>query len=203
MEALRWLPVACAIVGPVVVILCLTGRYRASNVGEWIGLLISAVFVSFGLYGFVQLVIWRFSPATGGPVPINLFESLRLSMLPLYILLAQATVHLLRMTHRHRAWVRLTAGLLAAVYLGSSYNTLAIRHMVGDAVARLSKRDMFGKRHQRYAAEDELREVASWVGRNTSPDSLFISSRTEIRLYAQAVAPGVPVRFTVHTAHLP
>ncbi len=184
-EALRWLPVACALVGPVVIILCLTGRYRANNLGEWLGMLISAVFVSFGLHGLVQIAVRWFSPVSGWPVLIELFEALRLAMLPLYVLLAQATVHLLRMTHRHRAWVRVTAGLLAAVYIGSSYNTLPIRHMVGDAVAGISERDLFSRRSLRYAKEAELREVASWVGRNTATDALFISSRAEIRLYGR------------------
>ncbi|MDY7010610.1 MAG: hypothetical protein SVV80_07645 [Planctomycetota bacterium] len=184
-EALRWLPVACTLVAPVVIILCLAGRYRASNLGEWLGVLISAVFVSFCLHGLVQIVLRWFSPASGLPVLIELFEALRLAMLPLYVLLAQATVHLLRMTHRHRSWVRVTAGLLAAVYIGSSYNTRPIRHMVGDAVAGVAERNLFSRRRLRDAEQTELREVASWASRHTAEDALFISSRAEIRLYGR------------------
>ncbi len=184
-EALRWLPVACALVAPVVIILCLAGRYRASNLGEWLGMLISAVFVSFGLHGLAQIAVRWFSPVSGGAVMIELFEALRLAMLPLYVLLAQATVHLLRMTHRHQAWVRVTAGLLTAVYLGSSYNTRPIRHMVVDLAVQVAERDRFSRHRLRYAAEAELREVASWAGRHTAENALFISSRAEIRLYGR------------------
>ena len=191
-EALRWLPVACALVAPVIIILCLAGRYRASNLGEWLGMLIAAVFVAFGLHGLVQAAVRWFSPASGGPVLIGLFESLRLAMLPLYVLLAQATVHLLRMTHKHRAWVRVTAGLLAAVYLGSSYNTRPIRHMVTDAVAGVAKRDTFSRHRLRREADAELREVASWASRHTAEDALFISSRAEVRLYGRRSLPACP-----------
>ncbi len=184
-EALRWLPVACALVAPVIIILCLAGRYRASNLGEWLGMLIAAVFVAFGLHGLIQATVWWFSPASGGPVLIGLFEALRIAMLPLYVLLAQATVHLLRMTHRHRAWVRVTAGLLTAVYLGSSYNTLPIRHMVTDMVARTSKRQTFSRQRLRSESESELRRIASWASMSTARDALFITNKAEMRLYSQ------------------
>ena len=184
-EALRWLPVACALVAPVVIILCLAGRYRASNLSEWLGMLIAAVFVAFGLHGLVQLAFRWFSPVSGWPVMIELFEALRLAMLPLYVLLAQATVHLLRMTHRHRAWVRVTAGLLTAVYLGSSYNTRPVRHMVTDLVASVAERDLFSRHRLHRVREAELRRVASWASRHTADNALFITSKAEIRLYAR------------------
>ncbi|MCK4625212.1 MAG: hypothetical protein KAV00_07875, partial [Phycisphaerae bacterium] len=184
-EALRWLPVACALVAPVIIILCLAGRYRASNLSEWLGMLIAAVFVAFGLHGLIQATVWWFSPASGGPVLIGLFESLRIAMLPLYVLLAQATVHLLRMTHRHQAWVRVTAGLLTAVYLGSSYNTRPIRHMVTDMVAQTSKRKTFSRHRLRSEAQSELRRIASWASLSTARDALFITNKAEIRLYGR------------------
>jgi len=184
-EALRWLPVACALVAPVIIILCLAGRYRASNLGEWLGMLIAAVFVAFGLHGLIQAAVRWLSPSSGGPVLIGLFEALRIAMLPLYVLLAQATVHLLRMTHRHQAWVRVTAGLLTAVYLGSSYNTRPIRHMVTDVVARTSKRKTFSRHRLRSEAQSELRRIASWASLSTAGDALFITDKAEMRLYGR------------------
>ena len=96
-QALRWLPVAAGLAVPAAIILSRGGRYRATHLPEWLWLLGASLLVALGLHGLMQLIGWRLGTA---PPFIEFFDALRLAMLPLYALFAQAMIQLLRLTQR-------------------------------------------------------------------------------------------------------
>lgn len=181
-QGLRWLPVAAALAAPAAIVLARAGRYRVRDLRAWLWMLAGAVAVAFGLQGLSQAVGWRLGIL---PPVIEFFDALRLAMLPLYALFAQAMVHLLRLARRNRNWVRVALGALAAVYLGSSFNTRPVRHIVRDAVAAVAEEEH--ARDEGPDAQAELRAIARWAGRNrhTPPEAVFICGKPEIRLYAR------------------
>ena len=181
-EAMRWLPVAAGLAIPAAIILNRAGRYRVEHLGAWIWLLVGSLVTAFGVHGLMQLLgRWL------GIVPpfLGFLDSLRLAMLPLYALFTQAMVQLVRLSRTHRAWVRAALGVFAVVYLGSSYNTLPLRHMVADTAAAVS-----GKPESpRGQGKSEIRAIAVWARQeaNTPSDCLFIAAagQAEIRAYAR------------------
>ncbi len=183
-EALRWLPIACGLAVPTAIILSRADRYHVENLSGWIAVLASALLVAFGLHGLMQLVGWWLGTA---PPTLELFNSLRLAMLPLYALFAQAMIQILRVVARkNRVWVRAALAMFAVVYLGSSFNTLPLRHMVTDGIAALAGE---GRQTQRRPDRKEMRSLARWASRetNTPPDAMFVapSFAGEIRMTAQ------------------
>lgn len=183
-QALRWLPIAAGLAIPAAIILSRGGRYRATHLPEWLWLLGASLLVALGLHGLMQLIGWRLGTA---PPFIGFFDALRLAMLPLYALFAQAMIQLLRLTRTHRVWARAALGLLAALYLGTSYNTHPLRHMLSDCITAVAGEEAPSEGE---LADRELRAIASWSGddRNTPPDAMFLTPRgqtAEIRLYAR------------------
>ena len=183
-QALRWLPVAGGLAVPAAIILSRGSRYRAVNLPAWLWLLAASLLVAFGLHGLMQLLGWWL-----GTVPpfIEFFGALRLAMLPLYALFAQAMIQLLRLARTHRAWVRAALGLLAALYLGSSHNTHPLRRMLADGIAAVAGEQAPPERD---LAAREVSAIARWArdDRNTPPEAMFLTprgQRAEIRLYAR------------------
>ena len=198
-QALRWLPVAVVLAAPAGIILSRAGRYRVRNLATWLWLLAGALLVAFGLQGICQVVGWRLRTL---PPVIEFFDALRLAMLPLYVLFAQALVHLFRLARRSRAWLRAGVAVLAAVYLGSSYNTRPIRHLVRDAVAAVARQEQLPD--ERAGERAELRTIARWAGPagHTHEDALFVCAEAELRLYARRSVLACPadLRYLYHLA---
>jgi len=90
LETVRWLPVPVLLGAPAAILLSRAGRFRVRNLGGWLWLLAGAWIVAFGLHGLGQLLAWILGTL---PPLIELFDALRLAMLPLYVLFAQAAVH--------------------------------------------------------------------------------------------------------------
>lgn len=198
-HVLRWLPVAVVLAAPAAIILSRAGRYRVSDLPGWLWLLAAALLVALGLHGLSQLVGRLLG--TRPPV-IGFFDALRLAMLPLYVLFAQATVHLMRLTRRHRSWVRAGLGLLAAVYLGSSHNTRPLRHMVQDFIVDVAQEHSPATARPRDSADRELRLLARWADHHTPSDALFVADRPEIRPYGRRslLCCQADVRYLYHFA---
>ncbi len=181
-QLLRWLPVAVLLAVPPVLILSRTGRYRVHDLGAWLWLLLGALAVAFGFHGLVQVLAWRLGAL---PPVIEFFEALRLAMLPLYVLFAQAAVHLIRVARVNRPWVRGGLAVLAAVYIGASFNTRTLRHMVSSAVATLGEAERPGSAG--LTKGEELRAIARWAGdpAHTDRGALFVCPYAEMRLHGR------------------
>jgi len=177
-ELLRWLPVAFLLAAPAVIILTRAGRYRVRDFGPWMWWLAGVAFVALGLHGLMQLIGWLLNAP---PPAIEFFQSLHLAMLPLYVLFAQAMVHLMRLAGGLRPWARAGLALLAVVYLGSGYNARPIRHAVRDWAAALGEREP--PEAARDARRAELHAIARWAAdqANTPADALFVCPHSLIR----------------------
>jgi hypothetical protein len=177
-ELLRWLPLAVLLAVPAGLIISRAGRYRVRDLDVWLWLLAAAGLVALGLSGLAQLQ----ARVTGRPpIVIEWFEALRLPMLPLYMLLAQAMIHLIRIARQHRLWIRLALSLLVVAFLAGSYNTQPLRRMLEKAVAEVAEKPYLSPTlHQ-----DEMRAVALWAGRHSAQDSLWVCEDPAIRLYGR------------------
>jgi len=180
-EILRWLPVAVMLAIPSVIILARQGRYRADNLDAWVWLLVAVLVISIGGHLLLNLAGERFPSLPA----VNLFEAIRFAMLPLYVLLAQAIVQLVRMSQAHRGWITTTVTILSIAFIGSSYNTLEVRHMIRDAITYISDKPYLPHYLTQRQREEELQRIASWARRNTPSDSLFITDRATFRLFAK------------------
>ncbi len=222
-QFLWWLPMAAVLAVPAAVILFRGGRYRMREQAVWLWMLAAAVGVALGAQGVSQLVgLLRDRP----PPIIEFFAALRLAALPLYVFFAQAAVHLFRQTRRHRTWVRAGLFLFAVVYLGCSFNTRTVRHMVQEAILALGWDGPDGPeqpsppapeppqpprpwreilRHDlRSGRARELESLAQWARdeRHTPRNALFITDREEIRLHARRsiLCAADDVRYLFHLA---
>ena len=218
-EFLRWLPMAAVLAIPAAIILFRAGRYRIRQQAVWFWLLGGALAVALGAQGLSQLV----GRLRGTPPPvIEFFGALRLAMLPLYVFFAQAAVHLYRQTRQHPLLIRAGLVVFAVVYLGSSFNTRALRHMVRDRVAALAEADGDGEPARPGTNGDrpsdgppagvpdegdrheELAALAAWLGRdgNTPRDALVITEEEGVRAYGRRSVLCCPgdVRYLYHLA---
>lgn len=185
-EAIRWLAIVAPLALPAGIILSRGGRYRLPDMGGWIWLLAAAIIVAYGLLGLGQLLY-----ALIGRIPrrLELFDALRLAMLPLYVLFAQAMVHVLRMTRSHRGWMKAGFGLFLTVFLASSYNTQQLRHLIEDGIAALSD----PRRPPRTRDDDlELQAIGRWAKTATHVDALFVTPNEEMRLFGQRSLTASP-----------
>jgi len=195
-QTVRWLPVACVLAAPAAVLLGRWGHRRVQYLPEWSWMLGAALFVALGLHGLVQIVAWMLKV----PPPVTeLFGALRLVMLPLYVLFAQASIHLLRLARTHRGWVRAALGVFTAVWLGSAYNTRPVRHMAQDLVTLAAG----GEPRVRGAGADEIRAIARWAGGNNTPrEAMFVTPDVRVRMYARRSVMCSPAdgRYLYHMA---
>jgi len=180
-EFLRWLPVAAMLAIPAGIVISRGGRYRVRNLPDWVALAAAAMLVAAGVHGAMQWLGHRLGTA---PPVLEFFDALRLVMLPLYVLFAQAAVHLLRLTQTHRGWAQAAVVVFAAAMFGSSFNVLPLRHMIRDRLRRLG-----GKAAPCRDDPDkaELRVLARWAAReeNTRRDAVFVTPHAEVRLRAR------------------
>ncbi len=181
LSVLRWLPVAALLAVPASFALSRAGRYRLRYLGAWLWMFAAAMAVALGLQGLSQLIGWQRGTL---PPTLSFFGALGLAMLPLYVVFAQAAVHLIRLVRPSRQWVQAGLGVFVAVYLASSYNTLPLRHMLRDAAAWVGREARASERPQEQA---ELLAIARWAGRedHTPRDALCLGAGSDFRLHAR------------------
>ena len=197
-HALRWLPLAALLAAPPVV-LALAGRYKFRELGVWLWFLAGAAVVAFGVHGLSQLT----GELLGIQPPVlGFFQALRLAMLALYVLLAQSLVHLVRMTRTNRHWAHAAVGAMAVVYLGTSFNTLTLRHMVRDAIIAVAQGAPDTRQQDRRGRGDELHAIAAWAEKTTPIDALFVTEHAQIRMRGRRSITGCPadVAYLYHLA---
>lgn len=179
-QALKLLPMVAVLGIPAGIILARAGRYRVRQSAVWLWLLGAVALVAFGLHGLMQLTGRLLGTA---PPTLSLFAALRLAMLPLYILLAQAAVHLIRIARTHRGLVRAVLAAYVLAFLASSYNLLPFRHMAQSALANLAGKE---PRRTDRGAEAEFRAICRWIQtpQNTPVDTLVVTDQAEVRARA-------------------
>jgi len=197
-EFLRWLPVAAMLAIPAGILISRGGRYRVRNLPDWVALAAAALLVAGGAHGAMQWLGHRLGTA---PPVLEFFDALRLAMLPLYVLFAQAAVHLLRLTRTHRGWAQAVVVVFATAVVGSSFNVLPLRHMIRDRLRRLGGKPA---ERQEHLDKAELRVLARWAAReeNTRRDAVFVTPHAEVRLRARRSVLWCPadVRYVYYFA---
>ena len=197
-HALRWLPMTALLAAPAAV-LSLAGRYRFRELGFWLWFLAGALVVAFGAQGLSQL-----AGALLGirPPVVEFFEALRLARLALYVLLAEALVHLVRMTQTRRGWAHAAVTAVAVIYVGASLNVEPLRHMLRDAITRVARTAPGLAERERREQQAELREIATWAAGATPDEALFVTDRAEVRMRGRRAISccGADVRYFYHLA---
>ena len=190
-EGLRWLPVPATLGLLAGVMLYRSGRYRSRDLGAHLVLLGATAAVALVLAALVQLVA-----LAAGVIPpmVELARALPLAMLPLYVLLGQAMINLLRLARSHRWLARFAITLFAAAWLGSSWNASPLRHAVQAAV-RAASGDAAEP-----DGEAELRAVCRWAAAHAPTDALFLTPHAELRSFGRRSLAYCPadLRYLYH-----
>ncbi|HUS48469.1 MAG TPA: hypothetical protein VNA25_00800 [Phycisphaerae bacterium] len=181
-----WLGLAAALLVIAAVILSRGARFRIRDFRLWVWCILGSLLVTFLFQGASQLL----GMALGRPpLVVGFARASSLVMLPLYVLLAQAVTTLFRIARSHRALTRWALAALTAVWMVPSDNLRVARYAVADTVTMFmreeSKPRYVRKHHAHHHEWSEMHNIAVWAGRNTPPAAVFITDRTEFRMYAR------------------
>jgi len=195
-HALLWLPRAALLAAPPVV-LSLAGRYRFRELGFWLWFLAAALVVAFAGQGLSQLAGWLLGVR---PPVLEFFQALRLAMLALYVLLAQALVQLIRMTQTRRGWAHAAVAAVVVIYVGGSLNAATLRHMVRDAIIHVARTVPHSPDRERREAQAELAAIADWAAGTTPDQALLVTDQAPVRMRARRsiTCSAADVRYLYH-----
>lgn len=183
---LTWLGSAAVLLVIAAVILSRGARFHIRNFRLWVWCIIGALVVTFAFQGASQLLGMALNRM---PPVIGFSRASSLVMLPLYVLLAQAMITLFRIARDHRALTRWAFAALTVVWMVPSDNLRAARYAVTDTVTMFMKEankpNYVRKHHVRHNEWVEMHNIAVWARHNTPRDAVFITDRTEFRMYAR------------------
>jgi hypothetical protein len=170
---------------PAIAVLTRLQRFRVPEQRVWTGLLVGGVGVGLVFHGASQLA----GMLSGSPPPVVGFsQALALVMLPLYVLLAQGAVHLLRMGVSRWA-IYLALAAMLAVWLVPADNLAVPRHWAEDAVAAAmseeSRPENVHNRALRRARDRELRAIGLWLQGHTPAGAAVVCEDARMRLWAR------------------
>jgi hypothetical protein len=169
---------------PAITVMTRLQRFRVSDQRVWVALLAGGLAVGLALHGASQLV--GMLRGTAPPV-LGFVQALALTLLPLYVLLAQAVVHVLRMGTSRWA-LRLTLAAMMAAWLVPADNLAVPRHWVEDtaaaAVSPENRPDNVTRRAIRQAREQELRAIGLWIQGHAPADAVVVCEDARMRLWA-------------------
>lgn len=165
---------------PALIVMIRAERFRVRNLRFWVWMILACLGVGLILHGASQIA----GLLTGSPPPvIDFVHALRFVMLPLYVLFAQAVVHLLRLPlPRLKLWVRLGLAILMFSWVTPSYNLRGPRYAIEDAVEYMLPEALLTEkvedRERRRAALDELEAIGDYLREDTPPDTVVAADVT-------------------------
>ena len=170
---------------PAVAVMLRPERFRVRDLRMWGWLLGAGLGVGLILHGASQLVgVFNGSP----PPVIDFVHAIRFTLLPLYVLLAQGIVHLLRLGVSQHA-IRLALAALMAVWLVPADNLAVPRHWVEEAVtatmAEENRPENVQKRLIRRDRHRELRAIGHWLETHTPVDTVVVCQEAPLRLWSR------------------
>jgi len=170
---------------PALAVLLRAERYRVRELGVWVGMLAGALGVGVVLNAAATLA----GATAGGPSPFAAFtQALRLTLLPLYVLLAQGAVHLLR-SGASRGVLRAALTALLVVWFAPADNLTVARDAVEEYLSRSRSPDQWSlalqTRMDRQAGSEELRALCDWLAARTPIDTVVAGVDGRIRLWAR------------------
>ena len=171
---------------PSILVLVRVERYRVRHQSVWVAWLIASLVVGFGLQGLSQVV---FKWIDRAPV-ITFFSAVRLAMLPLFVLLAQALTNLFRLAPaRPRAWLQWLGVLVMICYVAPSENLRVGRYAAWDAATSFlpdDRKPTSVLRHRRHSAKHaELMAIAGWARIVSPVDAVFLTDNITFRMASQ------------------
>ena len=170
---------------PAVAVMIRPERFRVRNLRLWGWILGGSLGTGLVLHGISQLT--GVLNASAPPV-IDFVHALRFALLPLYVLMAQAVVHLLRLGVPRRM-VRLALGAMLAVWLVPSDNFAVPRHWAEEAVkvttSEESRPANVHRRLLRRARDRELRAIGQWLRSHTSTSTVVACDEAKLRLWSR------------------
>lgn len=168
---------------PSILVLVRVERFRVRHQSVWVWLMILAIVVGFGFHGLSQAV----GKVLDRPPPIlEFFSALKLVMVPLFVLAAQALTNVFRLAPRQRALLQ-SVGLVAIVaWLAPSENLRVARYSIwetGTSFLEEARKPTSVLRHRRRAARHKEREaVAAWARTRSKGDAVFLTDDIVFRM---------------------
>ncbi|MHC4986126.1 MAG: hypothetical protein ACYTFO_08230, partial [Planctomycetota bacterium] len=152
MALLNWRLVALLLIlgTPSVLVLVGVERYRVRHQTVWLWWFTASLVLGFGLQGVSQAV---FKWADRTPI-VTFFDMVKLAMVPMFVLLAQALTNLFRLAAKHRAGLQWLAAAVLVVYLGPSDNLRVARYAAWETATDFlpaERRPASVQRHRRHA----------------------------------------------------
>ncbi len=169
---------------PAVAVMVRSERYRVRDLDVWVWMLLGVFIVGGGLHGLIAA-----SGASGdlSAAALGFPQALRLSLLPLFVLAAQAVNHLTRSWGVGRVVRTALAGLMI-VWLLPADNLAVVRHGVQDyfvSAQPLSDRPLAAQhRDQRRCRDRELRAICRWVRHHTDDSTVIACEDPHARLWS-------------------
>ncbi len=170
---------------PSLLVLVRVERYRLRHQGVWLWLMASALVVGFGAHGLSQVLAkWMDVP----PI-LNFLDALKLALIPLFVLLAQAVTNLFRLAPRQRPLLQWVCAIVIVAWIGPADNLRVARYALWDTATRHAEeanKPRSVQRHRyRAARHAELAAIGDWVRKNTPPEALVITEDAEFRLMSR------------------
>jgi hypothetical protein len=117
---------------------------------------------------------------------LGFFSGLKLVMLPLFVLLAQALTNLSRLVRRHKEVLQWIGVVAMVAWLGPSENLRVARYAAWDAATSFlpeARKPQSVLRHQRRASRhDELMAVAQWMRDHSDTEAVVLTNNIIFRM---------------------
>ncbi|NLF31284.1 MAG: hypothetical protein GX591_10410 [Planctomycetes bacterium] len=168
---------------PAVAVTVRCERYRVRDLGAWLWMLLGVFIVGGVLHG---LIAWSGASGDLSAAALGFPQALRLSLLPLFVLAAQAVSHLTRSWGAGRV-VRTGLTVLMILWLLPADNVAVARHAVQDCFVGGrddEKPPAVQHRIERRARDRELRAICRWLRRNTPTSAVIACEDPHARLWA-------------------
>jgi hypothetical protein len=173
---------------PAVLVLGRWERYRVQNRSLWAGLIVMSLAVSMLVHPACQLIA---KSSTVSPAAFTFFDAIRLMLLPLVVLLAQALTNVFRMA-RYRQVPRIVVLVLLLAWVMPSPNFRPARHAGLQAIIRLmpvEERPAAVKHYgDRTRRRMELDAIGVYLRENSDLSAVVLSDNIRLRMLSRRSA---------------
>ena len=182
-SVLSWALYAALLIIPAAAVLVRFERYAVRDKSFWVWVILAGLAISMGLQGLGQAL-----GAVERRVPLvtDFIQASVLVMFAIYVLFAQALVHLFRIVRTHRTALRWALAAVAALWLLPSDNARPLRHGFYHVVAALTPSSAEPQRvielRLRARQEEDLRNIALWARDRTDLSAIFLTEDIAFRM---------------------